>query len=98
MAVPILWYGACPYVGSPAICSRQYSSWCVLVLIQVSTMDCYIALLMHILSFSSVSHFIHSLWIYFVTSCILSKSRDFAFGLITTRQFQKTALFATASA
>src|SRR5260370_18869176 len=64
----------------------------------MSTVDCYRAPLMHILSFSSVSHFIHSLWIYFVTLCILSKSRVIAFGLIATRQLQKTALFVTANA
>src|SRR5258708_23388369 len=53
---------------------------------------------MHILSFSSVSHFIHSLWIYFVTLCVLSKSRVIAFGLIAMRQLRKTALFVTANA
>src|SRR5258708_20078101 len=64
----------------------------------MSTVDCYRAPLMCILSFSSVSHFIHSLWIYFVTSCILGKSRVIAFGLIATRQLRKTALFVTANA
>src|SRR5216684_7156866 len=53
---------------------------------------------MRILSFSSVSHFIHSLWIYFVTLCVLGKSRVIAFGLIATRQLRKTALFVTANA
>ena len=85
-------------VSSPAICSQWYSPWCILVLIQMSTVDCYWAPLTRILSFSLVSHFIHSLWIYFVTSCILGKSRVIAFGLIATRQLRKTALFVTANA
>src|SRR5258708_8574305 len=64
----------------------------------MSTVDCYQAPLMCILSFSLVSHFIHSLWIYFVTLCILGKSRVIAFGLIAMRQLRKTALFVTANA
>src|SRR5260370_644182 len=64
----------------------------------MSTVEWYQPPLTCILPLSLVRHFIHSLWIYFVTLCILGKSRVIAFGLIATRQMGKTAIFVTANA